>query len=637
MRKVFYFLPLLFSFTLVNAQAGSPMPGFTSTPYNVAFGKDELWGMAIQPWNGKIVVAGRANYENSGLGTFVVARYNTDGSFDNSFGTNGIVTTDLTSGDDYAFTVVIQPDHKILVSGVAGVNGNDFAVVRYLNDGVNDGDLDPTFGTGGIKTIDIGKGAAINTDDHCQGMAYETSTNKIILGGYRNASGGGDFAIARINYDGSEDLSFSTDGKTTIDIANAAENVNGNEDFSANLIIQGTKYILSGSTGNGVQYDFALVRFNNDGSVDNTFGSNNNGVVISGLDEDDHAYSITTDALGNIIQAGYTSTFLHDPVNNDDKQRYDFAAMRFNANGIPDAGFGNYAPGQTRINVSGGVQDDRGRSVQVMTNGKILLAGSGSSDMAVVRLLADGTIDNSFGGGDGIAFGDPSGGQEDAAFVMRLNANNIYVAGYSRISGVGEVITLIDLQNDAVQAPLPLTLSQFIAQKQTSKVLLQWQTTMEENVKQFVIERSNDGKTYKAIGQVNATGNSNTLKNYTFADQSPFTSTSNYYRLLMQDADGHTKYSKVLIVKFDGQLTTNMQVFPSPVKSTLQVQLPAGLNGNTILQVIDISGRSLKTIRLTTDGNALNTSFDVNDLQTGVYILKAQAGNTTVTTRFTKQ
>jgi hypothetical protein len=168
-------------------------------------------------------------------------------------------------------------------------------------------------------------------------------------------------------------------------------------------------------------------------------------------------------------------------------------------------------------------------------------------------------------------------------------------------------------------------------------VVLQWQTTSEEDVKHFVIERSSDGKAYKAIGQVAAAGNSTTKKDYLFADQSPFVPANNYYRLVMVDADGNYKYSKILIVKFDGQVTTNMQLFPSYVKDVLQIQLPNGLNGNVNLMVIDMNGRVVKRSNLASDGSALSTTLDVNNLVSGVYVLKAQAGNTSVISRFTKQ
>jgi hypothetical protein len=104
----------------------------------------------------------------------------------------------------------------------------------------------------------------------------------------------------------------------------------------------------------------------------------------------------------------------------------------------------------------------------------------------------------------------------------------------------------------------------------------------------------------------------------------------------MQDADGNAKYSKILNVKFDGLISTNLLVYPSPTRDLLQIQLPNGMKGAISLQIIDMNGRVLKINNLASDGNALNTSMDVSSLPRGIYILKAQVGSTAVISRFTK-
>ena len=97
----------------------------------------------------KIVVAGTTTED------FVVAKYLPDGAPDNSFGGNGIVTTDVKGEVDMAHGVVIQNDGKIVVSGEAGgCLGQSFAIVRYKANG----DLDDTFGTKGIVTTEVGDG-----------------------------------------------------------------------------------------------------------------------------------------------------------------------------------------------------------------------------------------------------------------------------------------------------------------------------------------------------------------------------------------------------------------------------------------------------------------------------------------------
>ena len=85
--------------------------------------------VALQP-NGKIVVAGEASIGNGS--DFALARYNSDGTVDASFGTGGTVTTDFAGSDDRAFSVGVQPNGKIVAAGQATIGGRIlFALARY--------------------------------------------------------------------------------------------------------------------------------------------------------------------------------------------------------------------------------------------------------------------------------------------------------------------------------------------------------------------------------------------------------------------------------------------------------------------------------------------------------------------------
>jgi uncharacterized delta-60 repeat protein len=117
---------------------------------------DAAFGVAVQG-DGKIVVVGRAETDTGLARTDIaVARYNTNGTLDATFGTGGKVTTAIVAGDpqranDAAFAVVIQPDGKIVTAGFTGVPFSEvFAVVRYTTSGA----LDTTFGSGGKVTTD---------------------------------------------------------------------------------------------------------------------------------------------------------------------------------------------------------------------------------------------------------------------------------------------------------------------------------------------------------------------------------------------------------------------------------------------------------------------------------------------------
>src|SRR6267142_2270139 len=113
---------------------------------------DEVFALAIQP-DGKLVTAGYS--DNGTQNVFALARYNTDGTLDSTFGTGGIVTTAIGILDDEANSLAIQSDGKLVAAGYSFNSttlANHFALVRYNTDGT----LDTTFGTGGIVTTGIG-------------------------------------------------------------------------------------------------------------------------------------------------------------------------------------------------------------------------------------------------------------------------------------------------------------------------------------------------------------------------------------------------------------------------------------------------------------------------------------------------
>jgi uncharacterized delta-60 repeat protein len=488
---------------------------------------------------------------------------------------NGWVLTAIGSASDEAHSLAVQADGKIVVAGVGdmGVNSSDFAVVRYSSNGILETGVGAFGGGTGIVVTPI------NAIDNALGVAIQPADQKIVVSGTSNDNTNtSNVAVIRYNTDGSLDGSFAAGGIADIDIANGGA---GTKDIGNVLIIQPDgKIVITGmskplGTSN---FDVTTIRLTTGGTLDGSF--NPTGAIV-----------------------GRTGSF-----------------------SSPGIAIFNHGPSNT---------DEGTRTIALQSNGKIIVGGDTDGtptfSFLLLRYNSDGTLDGSFDN-DGAATYDITNTREYGNAIA-LSNNRIYFTGTTGASGAKNVL-LAAIENDGT--PLPLVLSQFYAQKQTSKVVLQWQTTSEEDVKHFVIERSSDGKAYKAIGQVTAAGNSTTTKSYMFADQSPFVPANNYYRLLMVDADGNYKYSKILIIKFDGQLSTNMKLFPSNVKDILQVQLPNGLNGNVSLQIIDMSGRVVKKNNLASDGNALSTTMDVSTLVNGVYTLKAQAGNTSVISRFTK-
>ncbi|HEX6430837.1 MAG TPA: T9SS type A sorting domain-containing protein [Niastella sp.] len=626
MKKVTSTLTMALLCLFLNAQPGSldPMfnasgtPGFRiHNPSGLPDVYDFATAMAFTS-DGKLLVAGRIQNPDS----FLVARYTIDGALDVTFGTGGVVRVNSESNNSArAYGMALQSDGKIVLAGWNWPTTKDFCVMRFNADGT----FDNSFGTGGKVTTPIGSG-----NDQARNVAIQSDGKIVVTGFSVNAAGNADYVVVRYTATGALDGSFGTGGSGIV-----ITDING-FDIPEGIAISSTGVItIAGTSNSDFQEtshsgsgDFTVVRYTSAGVLDGSFGAG--GIrttdIVTGSYDEAHSLAVQTD--GQLIVAGTTKRGANSDV----------VVLRLTTAGALDGTFGT--GGKVIANYSGFNSDDNCQSVALQSDGKIVVGGSVDDfpnsnnkpyGFMLMRFTYTGTLDVTFDG-DGKAAADISVTDNDNGLVVKLRGNRIYLAGNS---GQPTDFGIAAFQNDGT--PLPLVLSQFYAQKQTTKVVLQWQTTSEEEVKQFVIERSNDGKTYKAIGQVAATGNSTTKKNYNFADPSPFVSTNNYYRLLMMDIDGNYKYSKTLIVKYDGQLSTEMQVFPSYVKDLLQVQLPNGLNGNINLLIIDMNGRVIKRSNLASDGNALSTTIDVSTLVKGVYVLKAQVGNTSVISRFTKQ
>lgn len=583
--------------------------------------------------DGRVVVAIKSANEY-----IVLVRYKTNGTLDSTYGTNGVVDLRRVSTHSAVpYAVTVLSDNKMLVAGWSWGSTKDFSLLKLKENGTPDS----TFGTDGWVVTDVGSG-----HDEAHSLAIQND-GKIVLAGYSYNGTDSNFAVVRYTSTGILDNGVGGfgggTGMVTLDI-----NVN---DIAKSVVIQTDQKIVVGGTSDdgGANPNFTVVRYNTDGSLDATPGNFGTGGIAdidlgnNGAGSEDNGFGLALQSDGKILMTGMSKGVSF--TNND------VATIRLTTAGALDPAFNSTGAivNRTGSFTSAGIAvfnngssasntDEGARSVALQSDGKIFVGGDAQGAgslfyLLLVRYNSNGTPDNTFdGGGDGAVTYDISTTDNEFGHAIRLHGSRIYFTGSA---GNPSDLILAAIENDGTA--LPLVLSQFYAQKQTSKVILQWQTSSEEDVKQFIIERSNDGKTYKAIGQVAATGNSTISKNYQFADQSPFTSANNYYRLLMQDVDGNYKYSKILIVKFDGQLSASMQVFPSIVNDLLQVQLPNGLNGNVTLQVIDMNGRVIKRNSLASDGNGLSTTMDVSNLVNGVYILKAQAGNTSLTSRFTKQ
>ena len=200
---------------------------------SVASGNDGARSVAVQP-DGKIVAAGYAR------GGFAVARFNPNGSLDNTFDGDGKVITPI-AGRDTGHSMVLQPDNKIVVAGTAA---DHIALVRYTTAGA----LDHTFGSGGIVLISVGVKS-------CAYALAQQPDGKLVIAGYTNNGSDDDFLVARYLSDGSMDTSFAPGGYVVTPIGQ-------NDDIArAVAITPDGKIVATGYTDHGSDYDFAIARY----------------------------------------------------------------------------------------------------------------------------------------------------------------------------------------------------------------------------------------------------------------------------------------------------------------------------------------------------------------------------------------
>lgn len=412
---------------------------------DIAAGVDQAKSVAIQP-NGKIVVAGVTNND------FAVARYNSDGSLDTSFGTGGIVTIDFAGHDDRATSVVIQPDGMIIVAGVS-INGGsgDFAVARL--DAL--GNLDTSFDTDGKVTTDFGGG-----DDRANSAALQPD-GKIVLAGFAGIAGGTDFAVARYNTDGSLDPNFDADGRVTTDFVGSTVAFTNS---SATALADSATTISTIPVNRSVFIADLNVNINiahpNANDLD---------IVLR------HVPSNTSIVLVNDVASGGAN---FQATSFDDE-----AAVGINdpANIAPYTGFfrpvgslaafdGFDAQGDWQLEltddtgnaVTGVLQQwtllitpatiDQGNAVAIQLDGRIVVAGATDAgednDFALVRYNADGSLDTTFDT-DGMVTTDFSTSNDAAnAVAVQRITGRIVAAGKSDSGGGGDNFALANYASD---------------------------------------------------------------------------------------------------------------------------------------------------------------------------------------------
>jgi len=355
------------------------------------------------------------------------------GDPDATFGTGGVVTTDFlvewlpnvfVSAFDGATAVALQADGKIVAAGFTSDAGFNFVLglVRYNPDGT----LDAGFGSGGKVPASFFRLEFLPEERNLVDVAIQTDGRIVVVGTFQQTPGSPrEFGIARFDPDGTLDGTFGG-GAGWVTTA-----VGGSDSGATSVAIQPDGRIVVGGwvTGGAGYSDFALVRYNSDGTLDTAgFGAGTGMVTADFSGFNDFANGVALQSDGKIVAAGGAAP--------DGTFRRDFAVARFNADGTLDtAGFGG-ATGKVTTDMTGTSDWDLARAVAIQSDGKIVVAGGaviynavcGCTHFAIARYDAGGVLDPGFGTG-GKVLDDFVGGGDLANDVAIQADGRIVAAG----------------------------------------------------------------------------------------------------------------------------------------------------------------------------------------------------------------
>jgi uncharacterized delta-60 repeat protein len=344
--------------------------------------------VALQP-DGKIIAAGWFDFV---LGNdLAVARVNPNGTLDTSFSGDGKQTIDVGWIDELT-AIVVQPDGKIILAGhTRNYLGSPHAVLVRLN---TNGSLDPSFSGDGILTFSVG--------DNSSGYAIALQADgKIVMAGETHClMCDSDFAVARLNPNGSFDTAFSGDGKQIIDF--------GYHDMATAVALQPDgKIVVAGFSGSS-NPDFVLARLNANGTLDTSFNKTDKPTTYNGNGKLDitfgappfggpeRATAVAIQPGGKIVVAGYTD------AGGSSSNLNNFAVARINPNGTLDRSFAG--TGKQTVDFGG---DDQANGLALQPGGEIVLAGFttatgvGARDFAIARITGSNVHFIAMGGEPG--------------------------------------------------------------------------------------------------------------------------------------------------------------------------------------------------------------------------------------------
>lgn len=403
--------------------------------------------------DGKIVAAGLAT-DFSDLDAFGLARYLDDGSLDLSFAGDGTVLTQV--GDPAALFqssevqgIAIQSDGKLVAAGRATVLTGGASNAGFALARYNtDGSLDATFDLDGILRLQIGlPSGGPSASSGANGIAIQDDGKIVAVGNASDANGDGEFALVRFNADGSLDASFDGDGIVRTQPSDSAAQMPRASAIALAIQADG-KIVAAGEAddANGNSV-IALVRYNPDGSLDTAFGSN--GIVRTQASDPAAA---SQRSLARAVKIQGDGKVVVAGIAVDATNQTAFAVARYDSLGSLDGSFDGDGIALTQAaDPAPMFPSSSAQGLSIQANGKIVVGGgatgaSGSGVFALVRYNTDGSVDTSFGV-NGIVRTDTS---DPAAVFPTSGLLGLVIQADGKIIGAGEARDANDDDNFAL-------------------------------------------------------------------------------------------------------------------------------------------------------------------------------------------